>query len=314
MCVHCHNVDAIAWEVVGSGSRCDRCYRRDHRAPSPVGTAAAWQHYRQQSRRDGIDPRPRGGWRVNSPARPFSFPIGAAGAAGPERRQALASVRLLLSSLALCPAARLAPRLAAPRRLQRVCVGQVLDGAAPLRDRPFFRPGISPVGADRAGVTRCHRALPLVVVRCCCCHRCCQPAVDRPSIPAASDASYRSSEAWHDACPSIPAACTASAPGTFRPGCGPGAPPLPSIGLTAAALLAAGEVSRADSRVHSPGTFTCARRPAARSALDAAPEAYDNPAAVWWGALAASVVIWDQAVIMWGGSFLRWQWCSGSSP
>ena len=48
----------------------------------------------------------------------------------------------------------------------------------------------------------------------------------------------------------------ASAPGTFRPGCGPCAPPLP-IGLTAADLFAGGEVSRADSRVRSPGSFTC---------------------------------------------------------
>jgi hypothetical protein len=31
--------------------------------------------------------------------------------------------------------------------------------------------------------------------------------------------------------------------------------------------------------------FTCTDRPAARSALDAVPEAYHNPAAVWWGAL-----------------------------
>ena len=88
--------------------------------------------------------------------------------------------------------------------------------------------------------------------------------------------------------PSFPAACAASAPATFRPGRGPGAPPLPSIGLTAAALFAGGEVSRADSRVRSPGTFTCARCPAVRSALDAGPEAYDNPAAVWWGACAPS--------------------------
>ena len=52
-------------------------------------------------------------------------------------------------------------------------------------------------------------------------------------------------------------------------------------------------MSRADSRVHSPGTLTCARCPAARSALDAGPEAYDNPAEVWWGAFAASAVIRD---------------------
>ena len=74
-------------------------------------------------------------------------------------------------------------------------------------------------------------------------------------------------------------------------GCGPCAPPLPSIGLTAAVLFAGGEVSSADSRVRSPGTLTCSSCPAARSALDAGPEAYDNPAAVWWGAFAASAVI-----------------------
>jgi len=61
--------------------------------------------------------------------------------------------------------------------------------------------------------------------------------------------------------------------------------PFPPIGLTAAGLFAGGEVSRADSRVRRPGTFTCARCPAVRSALDAVPEAYHNPAAVWWGPL-----------------------------
>ena len=72
--------------------------------------------------------------------------------------------------------------------------------------------------------------------------------------------------------------------------------PRPSpIGLTAAGLFAAGEVSRADSRVRSPSTFTCARWPAETSALDALPEAYHNPAAVWWGALAASPVIREPA-------------------
>jgi hypothetical protein len=60
---------------------------------------------------------------------------------------------------------------------------------------------------------------------------------------------------------------------------------LSPIGLTAAGLFAAGEVSRADSRVRSAGTFTCARWPAARSALDVVAEAYHNPAAVWWWAL-----------------------------
>jgi len=71
-------------------------------------------------------------------------------------------------------------------------------------------------------------------------------------------------------------------------GYGPCAPPLPPIGLTAAGLFAGGQVSSADSRVRSPVTLTCARCPAVRSALDAGPEAYDNPAGVWLGAFAAS--------------------------
>ena len=54
-------------------------------------------------------------------------------------------------------------------------------------------------------------------------------------------------------------------------------------------------MSGADSRVRSPGTLTCARCPAVRSALDAGPEAYDHPAAVWWGAFAASAVIRGRA-------------------
>ena len=57
-------------------------------------------------------------------------------------------------------------------------------------------------------------------------------------------------------------------------------------------------MSRADSRVRPPGTLTCARCPAVTSALDAGPEAYHNPAAVWWGAFAASPVIRDQVVIV----------------
>jgi hypothetical protein len=85
--------------------------------------------------------------------------------------------------------------------------------------------------------------------------------------------------------------------GTVQPGRGPCAPPLPPIGLAAAGLFAGGEVSRADSRVRRPGTFTCARCPAVRSALDAVPEAYHNPAAVRWGAIAASAVIPDQVVM-----------------
>ena len=43
-------------------------------------------------------------------------------------------------------------------------------------DRPFFRPDISPVGADRASVMRCRRSLLLAGGCCCCCHRCCQAA------------------------------------------------------------------------------------------------------------------------------------------
>ena len=42
---------------------------------------------------------------------------------------------------------------------------------------------------------------------------------------------------------------------------------------------------RVVSRVRQPGTFTCARCPAVTAALDAVPEAYHNPAAVWWGPL-----------------------------
>jgi hypothetical protein len=87
-------------------------------------------------------------------------------------------------------------------------------------------------------------------------------------------------------------------PGTFQPRIGSlGAAPSP-IGLTAADLFAGGEVSRADSRVRWPGTFTDACCPAVRSALDGVLEAYHNPAAVWWGAFAASAVIQDQVVIV----------------
>ena len=57
-------------------------------------------------------------------------------------------------------------------------------------------------------------------------------------------------------------------------------------------------MSRADSRVRSPGTFPCARCPAGTSALDAGPEACHNLAAVWWGVFAASVVIRDRVVIV----------------
>ena len=57
-------------------------------------------------------------------------------------------------------------------------------------------------------------------------------------------------------------------------------------------------MSGADSRVRSPGIFTCARCPVVTSALDAVPEAYHNPATVWWGAFAASAVIRDQVIIV----------------
>jgi hypothetical protein len=57
------------------------------------------------------------------------------------------------------------------------CIGRVLGGAALSHDRPFFRPDISRVGADRACVMRCRWSLLAAVGCCCCCHRCCQPLV-----------------------------------------------------------------------------------------------------------------------------------------
>ena len=50
-------------------------------------------------------------------------------------------------------------------------------------------------------------------------------------------------------------------------------------------LASAGVCGGCYSFSYSParGTLTCARCPAVRSALDAGPEAYHNPAAVWWG-------------------------------
>src|SRR5436190_22662092 len=47
-------------------------------------------------------------------------------------------------------------------------------------DCPLFRPDISPVGADRASVTRCRRSLA-VAGSCCCC---CQPADRTSGFPA----------------------------------------------------------------------------------------------------------------------------------
>jgi hypothetical protein len=72
-------------------------------------------------------------------------------------------------------------------------------------------------------------------------------------------------------------------------------------------------VSRAASRVRSPGTFTCARCPAVTAALDAVPEAYHDPAAVWWGPLhLPGHVVVDRAVLSnLGAGFFgqqrRWQ-------
>jgi hypothetical protein len=121
-----------------------------------------------------------------------------------------------------------------------------------------FQTGHTPQAAtNRASVMRCRRSLLAAVGRCGCCHRCCHPR-------------------------------DASAPGTFPPGLRAwGAAPAP-IGLTAADPFAGGTVSRADSRVRLPGTFPCPRCPAVTSALDAVPEAYHNPAAVWWGPFAPS--------------------------
>ena len=45
-------------------------------------------------------------------------------------------------------------------------------------DLPFFRPDISPGGADRASVMSCGRSLAFAVGRCRCCHRCCQPPAE----------------------------------------------------------------------------------------------------------------------------------------
>ena len=118
--------------------------------------------------------------------------------------------------------------------------------------------------------------------------RCRRPGPTR-CPPAASDAFDPSSEASHDGYRRFRPCAPHPRPAPSGPGCGPwSVVPDPSpIGLTAAGLFAGGEVSRAGSRVRSPGIFTCARCPAVTSALDAVAEAYHNPAAVWWGAFAA---------------------------
>jgi hypothetical protein len=90
--------------------------------------------------------------------------------------------------------------------------------------------------------------------------------------------------------------------------------PSPS-GLTAAALFAAGKVLKG--RLHvmyvnqalSPVLVVLRSQPS----LDAVPQAYHNPAAVWWGAFAASVVIRDQVVIVkpvlvFSAQQRPWQW------
>jgi hypothetical protein len=51
------------------------------------------------------------------------------------------------------------------------------------------------------------------------------------------------------------------------------------------------EVSRADSRVRQPGSFTGSGCPTVPAALDAGPEAYHDRAGVWWGFFALSLVM-----------------------
>jgi hypothetical protein len=108
------------------------------------------------------------------------------------------------------------PRLRSVSSMVRFCALQ--ERAAQSGWRPLFGPDICPVGTDRARVMRCRRSLLVAVGRCCCCHRCCHP---------------RQVRAWP---PSPPVR-------------GPCVPPLPPIGLTAAALFAGGEVSRVALRV-----------------------------------------------------------------
>jgi hypothetical protein len=60
-------------------------------------------------------------------------------------------------------------------------------------------------------------------------------------------------------CPPAWQQCWQQSPNVPGPGCGPCAPPLPPIGLTAADPFAGGKVARVASRVRSPGIFICAR-------------------------------------------------------
>jgi hypothetical protein len=90
-----------------------------------------------------------------------------------------------------CPAAWLQSWLQSPR-----------NGADP---RPSaFRPDISPVAADRAGVMRCRGSGPVAGGRWCCCHRCCQfspshSVTSRPrpqTTPATEDGKRRGSMSY----------------------------------------------------------------------------------------------------------------------
>ena len=146
-------------------------------------------------------------------------------------------------------------------------------------DLPLFRPDIFQVGADLVSVIRCCRLLLPAVGRCCCCHRCCQPRW-RGGLSGHKHA-VRVVQGSHRP-------LTHPRPAPSRPQPWSLCAALPPIGLTAADLFAGGKGSRADLRVRKPDTFTCACCPAARSALDAVPEAYHNPAAVWWGVFASS--------------------------
>ena len=61
------------------------------------------------------------------------------------------------------------------------CIGNSRRARGIDPDRPFFRPDISPVAADRASVMRCRRSLPVAGGRWCCCHRCRQLSPSRPA-------------------------------------------------------------------------------------------------------------------------------------
>jgi hypothetical protein len=84
-------------------------------------------------------------------------------------------------------------------------------GAALILDRLLFRPDISQVHVDRAGVMRCRRSLLLAGGCCRCCHRCCQPRsgtrrilARQPVVPsrgeAGADARHRSHRGYQGQC------------------------------------------------------------------------------------------------------------------